>query len=287
MDVLVDGRSHGAAYSDLILHQMLKEMSAVSSQLEPSVQADWVVKRVQFYAYELRALTPLNSKPTEACQILSSFFFEAKGFCAVPKPQELAEPETAYLLHKVLSARIGAPAVLSLIYSFLGCQIGLPLEFVDLRPTCFLKFVENGVSHFIDLSRRGRIMNNDDLLDLLHTRFHMDSVPDSALLDPVPSGRFMVEYLAALKMAYIKRSSPEALLIIQNALLVHQPASLQLLGERALLHRRLGNFKNALADLKRYFSFNDRSKAPPEMVRVYDELITLLEKQKTTIQIID
>ncbi len=283
----MDSRSHGAAYSDLILHQMIRELSALNAQLDPSIHCDWVVKRVQFYAYELRSLTPLDAKPTEACQILSSFFFEAKGFCAVPKPQELAEPESAYLLHRILSARVGAPAVLSLIYSFLGCQIGLPLEFVDLRPTCFLKFIENGVSHFIDLSRRGRIMNSDDLLELLHTRFHMESIPDSALLDSVPSGRFMVEYLSALKMAYIKRSAPESLLIIQNALLVHQPASFQLLGERALLYRRLGNFKSALADLKRYFSFNDRAKAPSEMVRVYDELITLLEKQKTTIQIID
>jgi regulator of sirC expression with transglutaminase-like and TPR domain len=180
------------------------------------------------------------------------------------------------LLHQVLAARTGSPAVLSLIYSFLAGQIGLQLEFVDLRPTCFLKFIETGISRFIDLTRNGRILDSDDLLESLHSRFHLDTVPASALLDHVPSDRFMTQYLSNLKAIYIRRSEPEALLIIQNALMIHQPASLQLLGERALLQRRLGNFKNALADLKRYFAFCDRTQAPEEMIRVYDELITLV-----------
>lgn len=287
MHYQIDSSSHGAAFSDLVLHQMLKEMSVVSAQLEPSLHSQWVIKRVQFYAYELRSQTPLHTTPANACAILNTFFFERKGFSAIARPQDATDPAPAFLLHKVLAARTGAPVVLSLIYSFLACQIGLRLQFVDLRPSCFLKFIENGVSRFIDLSRGGRILNSHDLLESLQTRYHVASVPASALLDPVPKDRFMVDYLAALKLACIKRNDPESLLVVQNALMNYQPSSLQLLGERALLHRRLGNFKFALADLKRYFSFHDRASAPNELIRVYDELLQLLEKHRTTIQILD
>ncbi len=288
MELQLDGTSHGAAYSDLVLHRMLQEMSTVSAQLEPSIHRDWVVKRVQFLAYELRSQTPAHSTPGESCEILNRYFFGEKGFSAVSRLQDVPDASPALLLHRVLTARAGAPAVLSLIYSFLACQIGLRLEFVDLRPTCFLKFIDKGVSRFIDLTRDGRVLSSDDLLESLHTRFHLDTVPRSALLDHVPSERFMTDYLLSLKVAYVRRGEPDALLLIQNALMAHQPASLQLLGERALLHRRLGNLKNALADLKRYFSFNDRERAPDEFTRAYDELVATLERaDRASIQILE
>lgn len=288
MELQMDGNSHGAAYSDLVLHRMLREMSTISAQLESSIPSDWIVKRVQFLAYELRSHTPAHSTPLESCRILNQYFFREKGFNAVSRLQDIPDASTALLLHRVLVTRTGAPAVLSLLYSFLACQIGLRLEFIDLRPTCFLKFVENGVSRFIDLTREGRVLSSDDLLESLHTRFHLEAVPRSALLDHVPSSRFMTDYLLALKVAYVRRGEPEALLLIQNALMAHSPASLQLLGERALLYRRLGHLKSALSDLKRYFSFSDREKSPEELTRVYDELVAMLDRPgRTTIQILD
>lgn len=266
---------------------MLQEMSTIGAQIEASVHRDWVVKRVQFFAYELRSHTPSHASPTKLCELLNHYFFNEKGFVAVARLQELPDTAPALLLHRVLASRAGAPAVLSLIYSFLACQIGLRLEFVDLRPTCFLKFIDNGMSRFIDLTRQGRVLSSDDLLESLQTRYHLEAVPPSALLDHVPSERFMTDYLLSLKVAYARRGEPEALLLIQNALMAHQPASLQLLGERAILHRRLGHFKNALTDLKRYFSFSDREHAPAEIVRLYDELVTMLERSQTTIQVLD
>ncbi|MCM2282699.1 MAG: transglutaminase-like domain-containing protein [Bdellovibrionaceae bacterium] len=287
MDLQLDGTSHGAAYSDLMLHRMLQEVSTISSQLDPTTPPDWIVKRVQFLAYDLRTHTSAQSTPQELCDVLNQYFFHEQGFSAIARLQDLLDPAPALLLHRVLTARAGAPAVLSLIYSFLACQIGLRLEFVDLRPTCFLKFIDQGISRFIDLTREGHVLSSDDLLESLHTRFHLNAVPASALLDPVPSHRFMTDYLLSLKVAYVRRGEPAALLLIQNALMNCQPSSLQLLGERALLYRRLGQFKNALADLKRYFSFNDREHAPAELIRAYDELRAQLERHRNTMQILE
>lgn len=266
---------------------MLKEMSAISAQLDPGIGADWMVKRVQFMAYELRTHTPYEASPFELCEILNDYFFEQKGFSAVAKIHEAKDPLTCLLLQRVLSSRTGAPVVLSLIYSFLATQIGLKLEFVDLRPTCFLKCVVDGASHYIDMNGRGRILSSEAMLECLHSRVHMKAIPAAALLEPVSMERYLSEYLTMLKMEYVRRSNHESLLTIQNALMAQQPSSLQLLAERALLYRRLGHFKQALADLKRYFSFQEKETAPIEVLTVFNELTELVDRQKTTIQLID
>ena len=266
---------------------MLKEMSNLGAQLDPGIGPDWVIKRVQFMAYDLRTHTPVEATPHELCETLNNYFFKQKGFHAIAKFQEQKDPLPSLLLHRVLSARSGAPVVLSLIYSFLGAQIGLKLEFVDLRPTCFLKFVVDGVSYYVDMNGEGRVLTSADLLDSLHSRFHLKAIPSEALLEPVSLERYMSEYLNNLKVEYVRRANLDALLLIQNALMAHQPSSLQLLAERALLYRRLGHFKQALADLKRYFSFHDKESAPSEVLSVYNELTELVERQKTTIQLID
>jgi regulator of sirC expression with transglutaminase-like and TPR domain len=281
------GVLHGAAFSDLVLYRMLKEMSFVGSQLEQGISADWVTKRIQFMSYELRAEAPSQASAFDLCHTLNTYFFGVKEFATLSPRSTEKESFQSLLLHRVLSSRVGSPVVLSVIYSYLGAQVGLKLEFVDLRPTCFLKFMVDGVSHYIDLGARGRVLSSGEMLDLLHDRFHMTAIPREALLEPVSVARFMTEYLSMLKSEYVRRAELDGLLMIQNALLGHQPSSLSLLAERALLYRRLGHFKQALADLKRYFSFHEKETAPIEVLSVFNELTELVERQKTSIDIVE
>jgi hypothetical protein len=62
---------------------------------------------------------------------------------------------------------------------------------------------------------------------------------------------------------------------------------LKFVGERALLHRRLGNFKSSLADLKRYFAFHERAKAPADLVALFDEMMRALESAKSKIDVLE
>ena len=317
MDIPVDRGSRDGAYSDLTLHRMVKEIDCVATRLDPGVRAEWALKRLRFFSYELHVDAPANTSPRQACEALNHFFFHKNGFAPVTisasdssflgsragnsasssagrsadssvgsslansassSRDPHADLAAAYLPHKVLRNRSGAPAALALIYSYLASQIGLPLGLIDLRPACFLKFVEDGVPRFIDICRRGRILTSAEFLESLHLRFDLPSAQASALLKAVPGQRFVNDYLSALKGAYLSQGAHDSALIVQNALIDQQPSAVRLFGERALLHRQLGDLKNALIDLKRYFVFHERSAAPPELVRVYDELRARLEK---------
>lgn len=265
----------------------LRELSRVSHRMDETVPAEWMVKRVQFFAYELQVLIRPGSPERDRLVELNRFFFDAKRFQCIAEPLRLAQPSAAYALNRVLATRSGAATVLAMIYSYLAERIGLTLEFVDLKPTCFLKWNDGGRSRFIDIIRGGSTLSSDELIEMLQTRFQMTTFCNTSLLETYSFETYWTEYLADFRTSCLPDCDPEKLLFLQNTLIAYQPSNLQLLGERALLHRRLGNFKSALADLKRYFAFHERDKAPPELVRLHEELVQLLDRQKTSIEVID
>lgn len=246
-----------------------------------------MVKRVQFLSYELLTLVADTEDVSEKLRILNHYFFTTHRFRCIQDPTRAEHPADAFRLDRVLGSRSGAPVLLELIYAFLAERIGLILDFVDLKPTCFLRLNENGHSRYIDITRGGTLLTSDELIETLHTRFQMRSFSHGTVLEACTFENFISDYVSFLKLSYDIGHEPEIHLFLQDVLISYQPSNLQLVGERALLHRRLGNFKNALADLKRYFAFHDKSKAPAELTKLYDELVLLLEKHKMNIEVLD
>jgi len=254
---------------------LLREISRISAHYEPGIPAELMTKRVLFLAYELETLTRHLTAQSDKLMALNRFFFETHRFSCVHEPQRLASPSFALRLNKVLSERTGCPNVLELLYAFLAERITVPLEFVDLKPTCFLKWTENGQSRYIDITRGGRTLSSDELIETLHTRFRLTGFSNAGLLDACTFEGFISDYVTLLKSLTDPVYEADRILFLQDILVSYQPSNLQLIGERALLHRRLGHMKRALADLKRYFAFHERDRAPSELVAAFDELNAL------------
>jgi len=265
---------------------LLKDISQICAKVEPDLRADALIKRLLFMGYELQGRIDADDDWQTKLQLLNAHVFERLDF-SVPTEMKFHDPLALHLVNRVLTSRIGAPRVLALIYSYLGEQIGLNFEFVDLQPNCYLKYIDHGVSHFIDLSRKGRIFSNDDLLETMQRRSQMPSLRASDLLETVSPESFMVDYLVALKDAYKERGFWDQLLIVQNAILDFQPSNLSLVGERALILSRMGHLKGALSDLKRYFSFHERERAPSELVGLFDELHLFFKTNPSNVELID
>lgn len=259
---------------------LVREVSRLSYELDPEMPIDWMIKRTQFFAYELQALVDESWSERDRLSYLNRFLFDAKCFKCVNEIGHLNRPSDAFRMSRVLAARAGAPMMLALIYSFLAEKIGVRLEFVDFNPAWFLRWNENGRSRYIDVSKRGATLSNDELIDILQTRYKMSTEASTeGLLEPLTFERFLVEYIEDLKSTLSGYDlEPEKLLYLQNALIAYQPSNLHLLAERAGFHRKLGNFKSALADLKRYFAFHDREKCSSELNQLHDELVALIDR---------
>lgn len=266
---------------------LIRELARISQHIEGRLAAEWIVKRVQFFAYELQAHCNATAPKSERLALLNRFFFEDKSFSCVTDLALCKDPSEAFTLGPVLSERSGIPSVIALLYGFLAERIGVSLEFVDFKPRCFLKWSDDGRSRYIDINRRGVTLTSDELIEMMHTRFQMTAVCPVNLLETYSFESYLSDYIAALKTALIPRNEPLTLLYLQNILIAYQPSNLQLLAERARLHRQVGNFKSALSDLKRFFAFFERSKAPIELQQLHDELVQLFERQKMNIELID
>lgn len=253
---------------------LLREVCRISARLDTNASYERILKRTQFLAYEIQSITDLDTTEEERLQVLNRFFFEEKEFRCLPQTE--TEPTTSYLLNHVLTRRAGSPIVLALLYAFLAEAIEIKLDFVDLDPTCFLRWNDCGRSRFIDITRKGRTLTNDELLETLQSRFKFVSLSPDTLFETRSFENYVTDYVTALKKTIDPIHEPERMLFLQNTLIAYQPSELPLVGERAFLHRRLGNFKLALADLKRYFAFHDRARAPLDLVHLYDEMLRML-----------
>jgi regulator of sirC expression with transglutaminase-like and TPR domain len=236
---------------------------------------EWMIKRTQFFAYELAMCLPADCQTErDRLAFLNRFLFDSKCFKCTSQLSHLTRPSDAFRLSRVLAARSGAPIMLALIYAFLAERLDITLELVDFNPTWFLRWTEDGRSRYIDVTRGGATIGAEELLEQMQDRYA------TASFEPLTFDRFIVAYIAGLKSTLQGFDAQlEKVLFLQNALIAYQPSNLTLLTERASLNRKLGNFKSALSDLKRYFAFHDRERAPSEVLRLHDELVALLSSQ--------
>ncbi len=255
------------------LLQITKHIILINQNLVPATDSKNLIRRLQFLCYELRSQINDWDSPESKLETLNDFFFFQKNFYSI---EDDADHEVSYkssFLDWVLTKRSGSPVTITLIYNHLAKHIGLPLYFVDLDPKCFLKFSGSVNTQFIDLSRGGKSLSATELIENMRTRLQNDKISSSKICENISPLQFLVNYLYGLRRYLAAQSQLKELLIVQNSLLDLLPQNLQLLGERAVLYYKLNLPKSSVSDLKRYFSFQTRDRAPQELVRIYDEII--------------
>jgi regulator of sirC expression with transglutaminase-like and TPR domain len=266
---------------------ILREFSRISFEIDGKVQVDWMLKRVQFYAFELTAKVQ-NLSGFEAATIdkkietLNRFFFHEKGFRI--QTEENLSSWNNWLFQNTLADRAGAAEPIGILYATLAAKIGINLEVVSARKqastdpanlfhqSLIFKFLDDlGQARYLDIIQNGKLLRSEDILKLCHCTHEELAL----LFESVSVESFIAAYVTNLKRLMRSSAAPERLLYLQNLLIAWRPSDLRLLVERAFLHRRLGQLSSAMADLKRYFTFHNRDEAPAEVV----DLMTDVEKQ--------
>ena len=172
----------------------------------------------------------------------------------------------------ILENKAGNPFPITLLFLHLAMAIGLPVHLVEARDKFIVKFCHHGLTSYLDVSR-GRVLTEAEVFQLLQST--------TVNLETADARGLYRQYLEELMKLFENRSQAQLLHTIYNLYLHLDEANLPVLGRRALLRQRMGFIKEALTDLKRYFSFVDRGHAPIELQKAMIDLEAIAEDQIT------
>lgn len=243
--------------------QMARVLCKASALLESSVEEDLLLKRLQFLIYELRDYCGAATSPWTALEGLVDFFFTQKQYAISPAGRHFSSD---HLLSTLISSRKADVEVLTMLFVLLAEEIEVPLQILALRPLRYVRLANSEI--VLDLASQGRQLSAQDLIEVLQDNPPLQEAKGGHL----GHDQLLVSYLTHLKECGPCAEDPQLNLALQSQLIELCPHQISLYAERALTFQELGESALALADLKRYFSFQGRERGPVELVALLDKL---------------
>lgn len=232
---------------------VLKLAVQINSVLAPEENLEQCQRHIQFVSFELQQECA-NKDPIDRWGILRDFFFHKKEFSC----------ESNLWLKSVLHSRRGHPLTLGFLLLHLASQVGLPLQLIQARHHYIIRLVINGHTVYFDLMNNGKIMTDEDLVKVLHR--------SASNLEVWNAKQLLLAYLEELARQFEMCEDWNRLLSVYDLYLHLDDTCTSVFGLRGLLRHKLGMIREALSDLKRYFSFVEKSRAPIELQHALVEL---------------
>jgi hypothetical protein len=237
-------------------------------------------RRLKFFRWEVSALIDrkvLDVKETHQSHIdlLNEIFFEDLGFRRQMGPAAL---------EAVIAKRLAPPALLAMLYGWVAELFIASCRAFDVAPQFSRIEIVHGVPGEVV---RVIPANDDGRVFLFNLQAEGRQVPDetwSPWCKSAPKGFFRKTFAEALTAAlteiFVALDHDRTLetlhqqLSILDTIIALQPSETSRWADRAVLNSRLGNRPRALDDLKRFFAFHEKEKAPAALISLYDDLRT-------------
>lgn len=234
----------------------------INSVLWPNENVESCFRQIQFFGFDILK-TCDGMEESERWETLRKFIFEEKAFqLSSSRLQDVCEDDV--LMKSILDDRMGHPLPVVFLLLHLAHFLDIPLALIQARHHFLLKWVRSGKTLYLDLYNEGRALNDQELIQVLNR--------SSSTLEAWSAKQLMVQYLELLMHAFEASQSLPQLHTIYNLMLQIDDSNIGVLGARALLRQKLGFTRDALSDLKRYFSFVEKSHAPGEIQQAWMEL---------------
>lgn len=239
---------------DPMWNSPFEAMMRINAEFMGDEAQNYCHRSIKFMIYDLTTQRQ-DKKTEELFALLNHFFFECKKFRI---------DRQVLFLKPIIETRSGCPIALAILYGHLAQALGLHVTMAALPVHSILKYDGPPRALYIDIGQNGKFLSEEELLQVIHHQ------SEDLLTRDFPKAVF--NYLSYLAETFRRSSQVEDLHRTLNLLLSLHPENTRFLAERALLRKHLGLLKEALQDLKRYFSFTDRHHAAQEILSAYEEL---------------
>jgi regulator of sirC expression with transglutaminase-like and TPR domain len=226
----------------------------IAKEEYPKLAIEDYVERLDQLAGELRIEVDLDAPPPKLLEGLAWFMHHEQGFSG--NADEYYDARNSYL-NEVMDRRLGIPITLSIVYLEVARRAGIKLQPVTFPGHFLLKLAANdGDSEdlFLDPYNSGRLMTVDDCR-AFYNELHGDATPFSETMLAAGTKRQVVtRVLRNLKAIYLRNQELDRALRTIELMTTVTPWDLDQIRDRGLVHYRLGQIEEAVADLEVYAS---------------------------------
>ena len=216
----------------------------------PDLDVDEYIKKVAKIGMSLKESISDVKNPTYLISMLNEHLFENLGFSG--DDDDYYNPKNNFL-NEIIDKKIGLPITLSILYVEVAKFIGLDLKIVGFPGHVIVKYNEEMI---LDPFYDGRLLDIDDLQEILDTNFGDQVEFKPEFLDEVKSEEILVRLARNLKNSYVQSFVYDKALRCTNMVLAIEPESPEDIRDKGILEDRLLNSDVALMYLNKYLEIN-------------------------------
>ena len=224
----------------------------IAKEEYPKLAIEDYVERLDQLAGELRIEVDLDAGPQKVLEGLSWFLHKEQGFTG--NADEYYDARNSYL-NEVMDRRLGIPITLCIVYLEVARRAGIKLQPVTFPGHFLIKMPQDDSEDlFVDPYYGGRLMTVEDCRSF-YNELHGDSTPFSETMLAAGTRRQVVtRVLRNLKAIYLRNQELDRALRTIELMTTVTPWDLDQIRDRGLVHYRLGQIEEAVADLEVYAS---------------------------------
>ena len=212
----------------------------------PKLNVDEYIDKINAISKSLKVLLSDVTNPTYLISMLNEHMFSRLGFRG--ETEDYYDPKNNFL-NEVLDKKSGIPITLSIIYVQIARQIGLELKICGFPSHVVVKYGEEMI---LDPFDGGRLLDVEDLEEILYRNFGEEIEFSPEFLDELPEDKILIRIIRNLKNSYAQSYAYEKALQCVNMILQAEPDSPDEIRDKGILLDRLLNHKEALDHLNRY-----------------------------------
>ncbi|WP_428323742.1 SirB1 family protein [Nitrosopumilus sp.] len=188
--------------------------------------------------------------PTYLISMLNEHLFENLGYSG--DDDDYYNPKNNFL-NEVLDKKTGLPITISILYAEIAKFIGLDLKIVGFPSHILVKYNEEMI---LDPFYDGRLLDIDDLQEILDTNYGGEIEFKPEFLDEIEHDQILIRMTRNLKNSYVQSFVYDKALRCVNMVLAIEPESPEDIRDKGILEERLLNYDNALKYLNKYLEIN-------------------------------
>lgn len=216
----------------------------------PDLNVDEYIQKINRIGMSLKESINDVKNPTYLISMINEHLFENLGFGG--DDEDYYNPKNNFL-NEVIDKKSGLPITMSILYVEVAKFVGLDLKIVGFPSHILVKYNEEMI---LDPFYDGRLLDIDDLQEILDTNFDGQLEFQPEFLDEIEPEQILVRMTRNLKNSYVQSFVYDKALRCTNMVLSIEPESPEDIRDKGILEERLLNYETALKYLNRYLEIN-------------------------------